>query len=180
MALQAHLRPWTGFAVSHIPDIPDKPFNISDFRYAGKSTENRWNVAGEKRLYLAQEKKVALAEYARHFQVDRTPGLAAKTHRRRVYRFQVKLDCVLDLRSFAVWSDLSLTNAPECFKNKAIARATANFIRNTTSAQALLVPSIAFLDDLSRWCLVLFLEKLPQNPKDFLPSVQPDGDFQIS
>jgi len=37
---------------------------------------------------------------------------------------------------------------------------TARFLRLTTSAEGLLVPSVAFLDDPSRWNLVLFLDKL--------------------
>lgn len=179
MPLQAHIKPWVGYAVRHIPDNPDKQYDIDDFRYCGKSNENRWNVAGEPTLYLAKEKDVALAEYARHFEVNRTPELAAKTYRRKVYRFQVKLEYALDLREPKVWTELSLENAPDCFKDKAIARATAHFIRNTTSTQAIIVPSVAFLDNLEQWCLVLFLEKLPPDPRGFLPSVEPDGSFQI-
>jgi RES domain-containing protein len=180
MSLQDYIQPWNGYAVRHIPDRPTQPYNIYDFRYCGVSNENRWNVAGEATLYLAKEKDVALAEYARHFQVNRTPALAAKTYRRLVYRFEVKLDAVIDLTKAEVWRELSLPNAPDCFKEKAIARATANFIRNTTIAQAIMVPSVAFLDDLEQWCLVLFLEKLPSNPHEFLPAVSPDGAFEIS
>lgn len=130
-------------------------------------------------LYLAKEKDVALAEYARHFKVDRTPRLAAQTYRRQVFRFRVELEYVLDLRNPKVWAELSLKDAPDCFKDKTIARATANFIRHTTSTQAIVVPSVAFLDDLEQWCLVLFLEKL-QPPGKFLPSVEADGFFHIS
>jgi RES domain-containing protein len=180
MPLQDYFQPWTGYAVRHIPDSPERSYSIYDFRYCGLSNENRWNVAGEATLYLAKEKDVALAEYARHFQVDRSPVLAAKTYRRIVYHFEVELECVLDLTKTEVWQELSLQNAPDCFKEKSIARATANFIRTITTAQAIIVPSIAFLDTLEKWCLVLFLEKLPANPHEFLPSVVLDGSFQIS
>lgn len=179
MSLQSHIQPWSGYAVRHIPDNPNKNYDIYNFSYCGLSNENRWNVAGESTLYLAKEKNVALAEYARHFRVDRTPQLAAQTYRRRVYRFQVNLDSVLNLCSPEVWSALSLINAPDCFKDKNFARSVAQFIRNTTPTQAILVPSIAFLDDLEQWCLVLFLEKLPQDPRLFLPTVEPDGYFQV-
>ena len=110
---------------------------------------------------------------------DQSPALAAKAYRRQVYRFQVGLDCVLDLRLSEVWSALSLTDVPDCFKDKAIARAIAQFVRKTTTTQAIIVPSMAFLDDLDRWCLVLFLEKLSSDPYTFLPSVERDGYFQI-
>jgi RES domain-containing protein len=179
MPLQNYIQSWSGHAVRHIPDLPGKNYDIYDFSYCSRSNENRWNVAGEPSLYLAKEKDVALAEYARHFQVNRTPGLAAKTYRRQVYRFQVRLEKVLDLRSPDVWLELSLTHAPECFTNKSVARSIAQFIRKTTENQAILVPSVAFLDDMEQWCLVLFLEKLPPNPYIFLPSVRPDGYFQI-
>jgi len=180
MPLQAHIFSWTGYAVRHIPDTPSKSYDIYDFRYCSKSNENRWNIAGESTLYLAREKNVALAEYARHFKVDRTLGLATQVYRRKVFRFQVELEYVLDLTTKEVWGELSLLNAPDCFKNKAIARSTAQFIRNTTLTQAIIVPSVAFLDDLEQWCLVLFLEKLQPNPRKFLPSVEPDGFFQIN
>ncbi|WP_299488026.1 RES domain-containing protein [Acaryochloris sp. IP29b_bin.137] len=106
--LQALIRPWSGQAVRHIPDTPNRTYDIYDFSYAGRSAENRWNVAGEPTLYLAKEKDVALAEYARHFEVNRTLGLAAKTYQRKVYRFQVELNSVLDLRKQAAWPALSL------------------------------------------------------------------------
>jgi RES domain-containing protein len=180
MSLQPYIQPWSGYAVRHIPDTPEKNYHIYNFSYCGRSNENRWNVAGEPTLYLAREKDVALAEYARHFQVDRTVGLARKTYRPKVYRFRVELECTLDLRNANVWRELSLANAPDCFKDQAIARATAHFIRNTTEAQAILVPAIAFLDQMEQWYLVMFLEKLPTSPEYFLPSVQEDGYFQIS
>lgn len=180
MPLQAYISPWAGYAVRHIPDTPGKSYNVYDFRYSARSNENRWNIAGEPTLYLAKEKDVALAEYARHFQVERTPGLATQTYRRQVFRFRVELEYVLDLTIPEVWAELSLENAPNCFKDKTIARSTANFIRNTTLTQAIKVPSVAFLDNLEQWCLVLFLEKLQKEPRKFLPFAQADGFFQIS
>lgn len=180
MSLQAYIQPWFGYAVRHIPDVPDKNYNVYDFSYCAKSTENRWNFAGESTLYLAKEKEVALAEFARHFQVDRTPELANQTRRRKVYRFQVQLEFVIDLCNESIWKELSLTNAPDCFKNKGIARAIAHFLRNATSTQAIFVPSVAFLDNLEKWCLVLFLEKLSNDVYTFLPTVQEDGYFEIN
>jgi hypothetical protein len=60
-----------------------------------------------------------------------------------------------------------------------LARACANFLRHTTAATAIFVPSMAFLDDLEQWCLVLFLEKLPANVREFLLVVKTDGTFKI-
>ncbi len=132
MVLQSLIKSWSGYAVRHIPDTPGKTYNIYDLSYCSKSTENRWNVAGEPTLYLAQEKDVALAEYGRHFQINRTPGLAAKVYQRKVYRFTSDLEHTLDLTDPKSWLELSLQDAPTCFMDKAVARATAQFIRSTT------------------------------------------------
>ncbi len=181
MPISSFIKPWSGFAVRHFSEPPEgQTINPLDFTWCGKSSENRWNVLGEPTLYLAQEKDVALAEYARHFQISRSPGLGKLTYKRKVYRFKVELDAIIDLRDRAVCRALSLTKAPACFSDKKIARSTATFLRNTTLAQAILVPSIAFLDDLDKWCLVVFLEKIGSNPKAIFKNIRSDGYFRIS
>jgi hypothetical protein len=131
-------------------------------------------------LYLAKDQDVALAECARHFQVDRTPGLAAQTHRPRVYRFQVRLEATLNVCHPSLWLDLSLTNAPDRFGDKSVAREVANLPHNTVPTQAVCLPSMAFLDNLEQWCLMLFRESLPDDPYTFLPTVKDDEYFQVS
>ncbi len=181
MSLSSFIKSWSGFAVRHFPE-PSKGQTLDplDFTWCGKSSENRWNVLGEPTLYLAQEKNVALAEFARHFQVNRSQGLAAKTQKRKVFRLEASFDSTLDLRDRAVCRALSLTKFPGCFADKKISRSTASFIRNTTSVQAIFVPSIAFLDNLDKWCLVVFLEKLGANPRSAFKNVRVDGFFRIS
>jgi hypothetical protein len=61
-----------------------------------------------------------------------------------------------------------------------VVRANAHFIRSTTSTQALFVPSMAFLDNLEQWSLVLLLDHLPDDPSIFLPAVMDDGYFEVS
>lgn len=181
MPISSFIKPWANFAVRHFPEPTEgKAIDPLDFTWCGKSSENRWNVLGEPTLYLAQEKDVALAEYARHFQVNRSPGLGKLTYQRKVYRLKVDLVATIDLRDRAVCKALSLTKAPACFSDKKIARSTATFLRNTTPVQAILVPSIAFLDDLDKWCLVIFLEKLGSNPEAIFKNIRADGFFRIS
>ncbi len=151
-----------------------------NFPFIPKKKANRWNVLGEPTLFLAQEKDVALAEYARHFQVNRSPGLGKKVHKRKVYRFEVELSHTIDLHDRAVCKALSLTKAPGCFADKKVARATAAFLRNTTPVQAIFVPSIAFLDAPVKWCLVVFLEKLSPNLRAFFKNPRIDGYFRVS
>ena len=142
--------------------------------------DNRWNELGEPTLYLARDRDVALAEWARHLDVDRAAALASLTRRRKVYRFEVVLEQVLDLCDPGVWQALSLTGAPEIFLDKAVARATAQFIRRTTPAVAIFTPSVAFLDRLDQWVLAIFLEKLKGSVHKALPAIADNGYFTLS
>ena len=103
MSIQSYIQPWQGTAVRHIPKLAEQQYDIHDFSYAGRSAENRWNFQGEPTLYLAKEKNVALAEYARHFKVDRSTSLARQIQERIVYRFDVRLERVLNLCQPEVW-----------------------------------------------------------------------------
>ncbi len=176
--LDALARPWSGIGVRHIP--ANSRFGVLDLRFAGRSADNRWNYRGEPTLYLASDRAVALAEFARHFEEDRSPGAAQGAVERAVFRLALSLEAVLDLRTPEVQHSLSLRDAPGCFLDREIARATAAFLRRTTSAQALFVPSMAFLDDPERWVLVVFLDKLPTDPAQFVSSVEPAGGFRVA
>lgn len=175
--LQPFIQPWLGYGVRH---IPDGPYNVYDFSRAGLAADNRWNVQGEPTLYLASEKDVALGEWARHFKVDRSGALAKKVKRRKVYRFEVTLTHTLNLCDSKVWQVLSLQDAPICFLDKATARAIAQFIRKTTKVEAIFVPSVVFLDQMDKWVLVVFLEKLSSDPYQFLPRAVEDGFFDVA
>ena len=51
--------------------------------------------------------------------------------------------------------------------------------KRVASAEALLVPPSAFLDDPAQWNLVLFLEKLPPDLSTFI-SETPAGTFRVA
>lgn len=176
MSLQSRLAPWSGQAYRHIP--AGSQYDVLDFRFAGRNSNNRWNSRGDPTLYLAGDEGVLIAEWGRHFEVDRSPELRTRLVERSLFRLALKIDLVLDLRQEDVWSELSLEGAPTCFLDLSVARATATYIRATTDAQAILVPSVGFLDQLDRWCLVLFLEKLPQS-RQFITDVIPHGTLRI-
>lgn len=177
MPLEPFLRAWAGQAIRHIP--AGSPYGILDFRSAGQSSANRWNHPGQPTLYLASDRAVALAEFARHIQDDRSPELRAGVIERHVFRLDIAVDSLLDLRDPQLHPQLSLQDAPACFLDRAIARAVAEYLRRTTPAQALLVPSMPFLDDLDRWVLVLFLDKLPADREVFIRAVRPEGTFRV-
>ena len=95
--------------------------------------------------------------------------------KRTVWQLELAIPRILDVRDSAVWADLSLTDAPHCFLDLAVAQTVGGYVRRITDAQALLVPSVAMLDKPLRWNLVLFLDKLPADPQQFISSVRRSG-----
>jgi RES domain-containing protein len=177
LSLTAYIKSWDGYAVRHIPDIVGN--EVYDFSYCALAKNNRWNVQGEPTLYLAKDKAVAAGKFARHFSENRSQALAKKIQRRQIWRFKVRLNRTLNLCDLKVCKALSLADAPFCFKDKRVSRSTANFLRSSLKVDAIFVPSMVFLDDLSKWCLVIFLENLPQNPTEYLPETQKHGHIEI-
>lgn len=183
MTPDAFLKPWTGTACRHISD--GATYDILDFRLAGQGKNNRWNVYDEPTLYLASDHRVAIAEFARHFEDDtsqrmrRPEVIGRRAVARRIYDLYMQIEYALDLRDPALCAALLLDNTPYCFLDREVARVTARFIRQTTRAQALLVPSMALFDQPDRYAIVLFLDKLPTEPRAFITSVQPDGVFHF-
>lgn len=183
MTPDAFLKPWTGTACRHISD--GATYDILDFRLAGQGKNNRWNVYDEPTLYLASDHRVAIAEFARHFEEDtaqrmrRPEVIGHRAVARRIYDLNGRIEHTLDLRDPALCAALLLDNAPYCFLDREVARATAQFLRRMTSAQAILVPSMALFDQSDRYTIVLFLDKLPTEPRAFITAVQPDGVFHF-
>lgn len=135
-------------------------------------------MPGEPTLYLAGDVGVVIAELGRHFRHDRDPGLASALVERTIYRLELELERVLDVRDADVCHAIGLHDAPLCFLDRDVARATARYLRRTTPAQAILAPSVATLDQLNRWNLVLFPEKLPAGPSRFIRSVHVGGPLR--
>jgi RES domain-containing protein len=175
LALDDHLHPWIGSALRHVSTSHEA--DPLDFSWAGRSSLNRWNGQGQPTLYLAGDEGVMITEWGRHFTIQAAPGSESRTQQRRVLRFHLAIDHILDLRDRAIWDELSLDDAPTCFLSIDIARATSDFIRTTSTAQGIIVPPVGLLDHPERWNLVLFLEKLPE-PARFITNVTPMGTLQ--
>jgi RES domain-containing protein len=171
--LADRLRPWTSRAYRHITD--GARYDILDLRWAGRGFDNRWNEPGEPTLYLAGDHRVVMAEFARHFEYDRAPNVGRGTKARRLYSMDIQIERMLDLRDPEAWTELALSNAPHCFLERPVCRSAARYLRTATQAQGLLVPSVGLLDDLERWVAVLFLERLPDEPGQFLTAVTDEG-----
>ena len=63
---------------------------------------------------------------------------------------------------------LNLNNAPDCFKEKNDCRVIAKYLRTITSAQAIFVPPMAFIDQPKRWNLIIFIDKFGLDSKKFV------------
>jgi RES domain-containing protein len=164
-ALADRIRPWAGAAFRHIP--ADGAHDVRDLRFAGRRGAGRWHWPGQRTLYLASDAGVAIGEFARHLAVDR--GGAAIPARRAVYEVRLEVDRALDLRDRAVLAMIGRDDAPQCWLDERIARATATFFRDTLDVQALLVPSVVHLDTPDRFNIVVFLENLPERVRTFVP-----------
>ena len=174
MKIEKFITPWKGYAFRHIPDGNE----VLDFSLCGLSNENRWNSQGEPTLYLAGGKEVALGEYSRHYRENRIYELAQKTQRRSFWRLEVQLKRTIDLCNPDVYA--AFPGGLDGFKKIKLARTVASFYRNVFKIEAIFVPSMAFLDDLSQWCLVLFLENLPKNINQYILSKEKSGRFEIT
>jgi hypothetical protein len=94
---------------------------------------------------------------------------------RGVFRYQLRLDAVIDLRDSVNCDALGMPEHPARYMNPEIATWAASKLRKDTPAQAMLVPSVAFLDDFTRWNLVVFLEKVAGDTSSWITSVVPGG-----
>ena len=156
--LRALIQPFEGDVYCHVPIGSSIPVN--DFRFAGRGSGNRWNAPGQRTLYLAHDHAAALAEWARHAAKSYNPDLDPPVQR-HMYRLSVAFPAVLDLRDRQVWEALGgVITEPADFLDVTRCRTMADFARNMTNAVAIHVPSVAFLDDLARGNLVVFLDKL--------------------
>lgn len=164
-------RPYTAYR--HLRDDPS--YDVLDFSYAAVATDNRWNHAGEPTLYLASDPAVAVGEFSRHLDLERSPLQVVRRTARRVYELRLyNAGPFLDLRDPRLWDALHLEDdeiagyRTPWHYDKRRARAVGAYLRHVTAAKGLVVPSMAFPDVPEACCLVLFLEKLPADPRAFL------------
>lgn len=168
--------PWIGSAYRHIPDDPQ--FDVLDFRFAGFQPGNRWNARGEPTLYLAGDPGVLVAEWGRHLGAGFSGELPDRVAMRKVYQLHLRLDAVIDLRDWRHAHDAGVSDPLGWVLEKDRTRSIAQQLRNATPAQGILVPSVAFLDDLTRWNLVVFLDKLPADPHVWIQRVEAVGPLR--
>ncbi|HET9615008.1 MAG TPA: RES domain-containing protein [Candidatus Limnocylindrales bacterium] len=146
--LRALVRPFGGDVFCHAP--VGVPFDLAALDRPDDPCD-RWGAPGTRTAYLAADPFVAVAEYARHG--DPT----CRRDGRRLMRLTLSPLPAIDVRDAAVRSLLGL-DSPESFADGRTARAAATAIRDTRVCAALLVPSVAFVDQLERHNVLVFCE----------------------
>lgn len=176
MPAERAIRPWHGHVYRHIPG--DSPFGPLDTRFARRPRENHWNRPGEPSLYFVTERTMLADLFAHHLARERAPELSEDVQTRRIFEIDIELERVYDLTNLASVAELGIVNAPACFREPAVARATAGFLRDVIGVEAILAPSIAHLHQAGHRILILFLDRLEHPLSDIARSVSPSGSFQ--
>jgi hypothetical protein len=114
---------------------------------------NRWSRPGQPTLYLARDPGVAIAEWGRHWDDDAGPIA--------VWEIRVDLAAAVDLREPATRRELGLPVDPAWCLERERCRAVSDHLRSGGDVEALIVPTVAFLDDPARWNAVIFVDRLP-------------------
>ena len=128
---------------------------------------NRWSGAGEPTLYLAGDMGTALAEVGRHWEPG--PGRLCLWH------VHLDLRAAVDLRRPDVRSAVGVPDDPRWFLDRGRCRDMAARLRRDGS-DGLIVPSVAFLDDLSRWNAVVFVDQA-SGLQDVVRTLRPLADI---
>jgi RES domain-containing protein len=148
--LRSHFR---GVAFCHVP--ADEPIRLERL-VSTDGEDDRWNRTGQPTVYLATELAIAIAEFARHLEVDS----GGPPVRRRLLGLSLDVDGLLDVRRADVRQLLDAPADPAAFRDLETARTIGSRAREAFAASGLLVPSMAFADDGARANLVLFMECL--------------------
>ena len=109
---------------------------------------NRWNVAGERTIYLSGDPALALLEAGRHPD-DLVAGQI-------LVEVEVDLPRVIDLRDLDVRAALGLPADNTWVLERRRTRKLARSHRQAGDIHALIVPSAGALDQPDRWNVVIF------------------------
>jgi len=169
-ALARLVVPVGGAVYCHAP--ADRPFDLHALDRPDDSAD-RWSTPGTRSVYLAGDPLVAVTEYARHGPAETTAD------DRRLVRLQLRPVPALDLRTEAVRAALALGEGPGAYADRDLARRHALAIRTAGISAAIVVPSMAFLDQPDRRNLVLFCERLDDALERVLEDPEEVGRLQL-
>lgn len=163
---RAHLA-WNGVGYRHVPSDDPRVAVATD---ASTTHAGRWHSLGQETLYLAGDHPLVIAEYARHIPATHPLDFTRLFATRSILQIHARIPRVIDIRDPEVCQLLGVDQDPAWIRDVAHTRRIATMIRMDTDASGIIVPSMAFLDDATRWNLVLFRAKFLAWPE---PSVVP-------
>ena len=134
--------------------------------------------AEERALYLAGDRGTLAAEWARHLPFPWRAEVNDRRLHRLVFQLSFKLDRIFDLRDPDIQRHFGIEFSLGWLADMDRTRQLSQAIRLRTTAQAIIVPSIAFVDDHTQWNLVVFLDKVPDDTVSGIMKVEPVGNFQ--
>ena len=151
----------------------DRPFDLSALDRPDDDPD-RWSAPGTRTAYLARDLLVALAEYARH------GPPSAELEERRLVRLTLRPVRAIDLRSEAVRLALRVRDDVNGYVDRERARRLGLAIRSARICEAIVVPSMAFLDDLERSNVVVFCELVEGGLEAILRDATEVGRVRVS
>jgi len=166
------IEPWRGATFRHVP----KDARPLDTSRAGLA-RGRWNLPGEPTYYLASSREVAAAEWLRHLE-DMGPSAGDPVPPRDLHEVTVSIQRTIDFRDVDNQAQLSIDDMLRLVLDPVAARAFATFVRSALDAEAIWVPSVAFLDRRDQGNLVIFLERLGRPLAD-LATARPLGQLGL-
>jgi hypothetical protein len=119
-------------------------------------------------------------DFMRHLARDRDADLADAYAPRQVFELEIQLQCVFDLTDRNTLRALGIENAPSCFADRNLARATAGFLRNVHYADGLLVPSLFDSEQEPVWNLIVFLDRIDGPFETVVTRVSRRSTFQAT
>ena len=152
--MSLRIEPWRGTTFRHV----QKGARPLDTSRAGLA-RGRWNLPGEPTHYLASSREAAAAEWLRHLE---DMGLSAgdPVPPRDLHDVTVSLQRTIDFRDGDNQAQLSIDDMSKLVLDPVAARALGTFVRSALDAEAIWVPSVAFLDRRDQGNLVIFVERL--------------------
>jgi RES domain-containing protein len=111
---------------------------------------NRWSEPGEPTVYLAGDPGVALAEVGRHW--------TSAIERQTLWRVDLHLSAAMDLRRQEVRAAVGIPPDARWYLDRDRCRQLARRTR-AAGCDGIIVPSVAFLDDVERWNAVIFVDR---------------------
>jgi RES domain-containing protein len=157
MALDSLLHAWTGVGLRHIPSGSSR--GILDATHAARSRRNRWNEPGTPTFYFASDIGVVIAEFGRHIQAELPTGQQER-QARDVWTIPISLARLIDFRDPATSASIGLPRIDTWIGDIDRTQSTARYVRQHSDVQGLLVPSMGFLDDSTRWNVVVYLDRI--------------------